>query len=536
MSRAKMRELSRLSPFELKDTLLALAGENQRANAVDMLNAGVGNPNWIATTPREAFFTLGQFALGESRRLLAGDDIGGAPERSGIAHRFNRFIEAYPGLPGADLLRRAVEYGVLKLGFDPDTWMHELTDGVLGDHYPAPNRMLRCAERVVRAYLAREVYDGCPPAGDLQLFATEGGTAAMCAIFDSLTVNRVLHPGDRIALMVPVFTPYLEIPQLDRYHFDTVPIVAGQTTEQGVHTWHYAPSEVDKLRDPSVKALFLVNPSNPPSQALPAEIRAQIVDIVARDNPNLIIITDDVYATFVQGFRSLAADLPHNTLLVYSYSKHYGATGWRLGVIGVHEDNVVDHMIATLPEDDRAALTHRYRSLALEPAKVRFIDRLVADSRQVALNHTAGLSLPQQVQMVLFSLFDLLDEGQRYKLRLRQVVRNRLNLLLDGSEQQVHLDADSACYYVELDLMAWARRVHGEEFVRYLTANYEPVDVVFRLAQRTSVVLLSGAGFGGPDWSVRVSLANLDDIDYLRIGYHLRAISEEYVQEWRGNR
>ena len=27
------------------------------------------------------------------------------------------------------------------------------------------------------------------------------------------------------------------------------------------------------------------------------------------------------------------------------------------------------------------------------------IDRIVADSRDVALNHTAGLSLPQQVMM-----------------------------------------------------------------------------------------------------------------------------------------
>ena len=48
-------------------------------------------------------------------------------------------------------------------------------------------------------------------------------------------------------------------------------------------------------------------------------------------------------------------------------------------------------------------------------ASLRFIDRLVADSRTVALNHTAGLSTPQQVQMVLFSLFALMDENDGYK-------------------------------------------------------------------------------------------------------------------------
>ena len=59
----------------------------------------------------------------------------------------------------------------------------------------------------------------------------------------------------------------------------------------------------------------------------------RIVDIVTNYNPNLMIITDDVYATYVHGFRSLMAELPDNTLCVYSFSKYFGATGWRLAVI-----------------------------------------------------------------------------------------------------------------------------------------------------------------------------------------------------------
>ena len=73
--------------------------------------------------------------------------------------------------------------------------------------------------------------------------------------------------------------------------------------------------------------------------------------------PDLIILTDDVYGTFVDGFRSLMAELPHNTIGVYSYSKYFGCTGWRLGVIALHEDNIIDKMIAELPEDDRRRWT-----------------------------------------------------------------------------------------------------------------------------------------------------------------------------------
>ncbi len=89
--------------------------------------------------------------------------------------------------------------------------------------------------------------------------------------------------------------------------------------------------------------------------------------------------------TYVHGFRSLMAELPDNTLCVYSFSKYFGATGWRLAVISLHEDNIYDRMIAALPDDKKAALAKRYSSIMLDPSKMKFIDRMVADSRQVAL-------------------------------------------------------------------------------------------------------------------------------------------------------
>jgi aspartate 4-decarboxylase len=45
------------------------------------------------------------------------------------------------------------------------------------------------------------------PKGTFKLYAVEGGTAAMCYIFKSLKSNRILNPGDTIALGVPIFTP-----------------------------------------------------------------------------------------------------------------------------------------------------------------------------------------------------------------------------------------------------------------------------------------------------------------------------------------
>ncbi|MFI8965505.1 bifunctional aspartate transaminase/aspartate 4-decarboxylase [Streptomyces sp. NPDC053493] len=539
-SREEIKSFAQLSPFELKDTFIKIAEAAQAGepgqkgkSQVQMLNAGRGNPNWTATGPREAFHALGYFALSESRRVWTADDLGGMPERAGSGARFDSFVRRHPDLPGIELLQRCVEYAVERFGFDKDAFVHELTDSSIGDTYPVPDRILGHTEQIVRAYVAEELFDGRPPAGTVSYFATEGGTAAMCYVFDSLTKNGILAKGDRIALMVPVFTPYIEIPELDTYGFDVVHVEASLFAETGVREWRYPAEEVAKLADPSVKLVCLVNPSNPPSLALSERVTDQIKDIVATANPNLVIVTDDVYGTFVPGFRSLAAELPHHTLLVYSWSKHYGATGWRLGVIGLNDDNVIDRMIAEQPAARKARLRERYGALSLEPDRLRFIDRLVADSRQVALNHTAGLSLPQQVMMCLFSLFDLLPEGQAYKERIRGIVRKRLDLLLEGARMRIADDEQRAGYYVELDLLAEAERVHGKDFADFLEKNYEPVDPLFRLAEQTGVVLLNGGGFDGPQWSVRVSLANLDDLDYLKIGHHLRALFNDYAEEWR---
>ena len=177
-SREQERELGRLSPFELKDHLIALADVNLKRAAATMLNAGRGNPNWVATTPRAAFFLLGQFSIEESRRSWAEyDDLGGIPSLDGIASRLERFLADHPQDQGAGLLRRSVRYATTRLGLGADEFVFELTDAVIGDDYPLPVRMLRCVEKVVHEYLVKELCAGQrPPGGDFDLFAVEGGT------------------------------------------------------------------------------------------------------------------------------------------------------------------------------------------------------------------------------------------------------------------------------------------------------------------------------------------------------------------------
>ncbi|EJT6475115.1 aspartate 4-decarboxylase [Clostridium perfringens] len=522
----------KISPFEFKNKLIDLAKDKKSAHI--LLDAGRGNPNWTASTPRDAFFTFGHFAVSETKRTFESCDLAGIPHKEGIYNRFLKFIEENKNFPAIELLEKIINYGIKEKGFNPDDFLYELCDAIIGDNYPYPDRMLPHIEAIVHDYLLKEL---CylPPSKKFKLFAVEGATAAMCYIFDSLIANELLQRKDKIAIMTPIFTPYLEIPQLPRYDLESIYIHASEINEEGSYTWQYPEEELNKLKDPSIKALFLVNPSNPPSMAIHDKSKELLKDIVTNYNPNLMIISDDVYGTFVNKFQSLVADLPHNSIGVYSYSKYFGVTGWRLGTLALYEDNIFDKLISELPSEKKEMVNKRYESLSTDPEKIPFIDRIVADSRQVALNHTAGLSTPQQVQMAFFSAFSLVDKENTYKNQTIDICHRRQKLLFEGLDLPIKENPYDASYYAEFDLLQWALKNYGPEFANYLESNYKPVDVLYKLAEESSIVLLSGGGFQGPEWSVRISLANLDDDAYSEIGTVLRKILEDFVHHWKSS-
>src|SRR5499433_963427 len=249
-----LRNFETLSPFEIKDELIKLAKKTSRTTQSAFLNAGRGNPNWIATTPREGFFLLGQFAITESKRVLdlpAG--VGGMPAAKGIAARYEAYLAKHSDMPGADFLKAMLPFAVKKFGFDADAFVHELVDSIIGDNYPVPDRMLVHNERIAHEYLMWAMCGDPRPQGRFDLYAVEVGTAAMCYILKSLKANRLLRPGDTIALGTPIFTPYIEMPHLEDFALNVITIQAPQENR-----FQYTEVELKKLEDPQIKAFFLV--------------------------------------------------------------------------------------------------------------------------------------------------------------------------------------------------------------------------------------------------------------------------------------
>ena len=512
-----------MSAFELTALQREQAKGSERG--YEVLDAGRGNPNWINAKARRAYARLMEFATIESERDMSEGDMAGHAQLDGIGERFSKAMDASDETDA--FLLESVAYCVDTLGMNKDALVFELVNGIVGDYYPSPSRCLSLTEKILGDYLQSVLYDGEDLKAQTEIFPTEGGSAAMCYVFDSLNHNKVLKPGDKIAIATPIFTPYLEIPHVNDYGLVSVNVSSG--AEDG---WDIPADELAKLEDPTIKAFFLVNPSNPASHALSDQTIERLAQVVEK-NPNLIILTDDVYGTFVSGFRSVYSRIPHNAILVYSFSKLYGVTGWRVGLIAMHEQNVVDRLISELPQKDADALAQEYSIVMPDVSGFKFIDRMCADSRSIGLYHTSGLATPAQVFMDVLALTHLVDaENDPYIELSNRTVNERYKALMDTLGLPADESDENAKYYTLVDVNDLAKRRHGEGFAVWMAKEVDDVEFLEDLAVREGVVLMNGPGFDAPASCVRVSLANLNKDDYVEIARRMNELLDDYYAEY----
>ena len=291
-------------------------------------------------------------------------------------------------------------------------------------------------------------------------------------------------------------------------------------------------AEIGKLNDPRIKALFMVNPTNPTSVGIAEESLRKIARLVHTERNDLIVITDAVYAALVDKHHDIMSEIPENTLCLFSFSKYFGVTGWRLGVIMAHKENVIDRLISRLPEKDQAELEERYRIISHNPRGIKFIGRLAMDSRDIALAHTGGLSCPQQAMMCLLALFGLMDQNKNYKKAVQQLLLTRRINLYEGLGIELPDVAHGSNYYALVDIAVLAETVHGAAFQEHLMRNLTIHDLLFRLAEDRLTLCLPGSGFAAPPWSIRISLANLDSEAYTEVGKNIRGVLEDFHRDW----
>ena len=184
----------------------------------------------------------------------------------------------------------------------------------------APNAGLPgLREALSEKVAARNGYEASPD----QIVVTQGGIQALY-----LVLRALLEPGDEVLLSDPAWPNFRMIAHLLGARVLSYPLVAeGDFLPR--------PEDLERLVTPRTRAILVNSPSNPLGTVLPRELAQTLLDF-AREH-GLWFIADEVYdeLVFDDTFVSVGsvADPDDRLVSVYSFSKVYAMTGWRVGYL-----------------------------------------------------------------------------------------------------------------------------------------------------------------------------------------------------------
>ena len=95
---------------------------------------------------------------------------------------------------------------------------------------------------------------------------------------------------------------------------------------------------------------------------------------------------------------------------------------------------------------------------------------------------------------------------------------------------------DEVNYYTLINRQKLGGRLYGKDFSDSFVRERKGTDFLFKLAEETGFVLLPGQGFEVVDASARVSMANLTEADYQKIGKFTRKVLDEFDQEFQNQK
>jgi aspartate aminotransferase len=147
-------------------------------------------------------------------------------------------------------------------------------------------------------------------------------------IFSAL--HCLCDPGDEVIFPSPYWVSYPSMVELA----DGKPIVVATEAK---NNFKMTPQELGGAITEKTKAVLLNSPSNPTGEVYSVNELRELAAVL-KENPQIVVICDDIYNQLYFGDESVAPhllqvapELRERTLLINGVSKAYSMTGWRLG-------------------------------------------------------------------------------------------------------------------------------------------------------------------------------------------------------------
>ncbi len=162
-----------------------------------------------------------------------------------------------------------------------------------------------------------------------EIIVTAGSIEGITASIMAITM-----PGDEIIIPEPTYTSYREVITLAGCKSVFVPL----DEEKG---WAFNLDLYEKAITEKTKAIFYCNPNNPTGTIYTKEQLLGLATLAKKHN--LFLISDEVYKDFIyhddEQIFSLAEipELRKRVIRLFSFSKAYAMTGWRVGYVHTDE-------------------------------------------------------------------------------------------------------------------------------------------------------------------------------------------------------
>jgi aminotransferase len=221
-------------------------------------------------------------------------------------------------------------------------------------HYTSTKGLLELREAVARKLKRENRIEASP---ETEILITDGGLGAIFAAIQSL-----INPGDEVLVPDPGWPRYLQ----------NILLVGGIPKPMFLAEEDGFVPDVDKIKKQVTKKTKLVllnTPHNPTGAVVPKNVLEEISDLAVEHD--LILLLDEVYERIVYEAKhfSLAAhsDIKNHLITVFSLSKTYAMTGWRIGY-AVSNENIIKAMgsVSTYANACRNSVAQRAAIAALD--------------------------------------------------------------------------------------------------------------------------------------------------------------------------
>lgn len=243
---------------------------------------------------------------------------------------------------------------------------------------------------------------------ETEIVATIG---AMEALYASLLC--LLNSGDEVILLEPYWINYRHMVTM----CGGVPVIVSAKENNG--DFAVSADDVEAAVTDKTRVIVINSPNNPSGVVYDKEFMGRIAEISKKYN--ITVITDEVYRRLLYDGVEYSSILDfegmkENTVLIYSFSKEFAMTGWRIGYAAAPKElaqsitRLQENIVACAPLMSQHALVEALNDEGFDSKEI--VDEFTA-RRQCVIEQMEGMPLLKMnpPQGTFYAFIDITDTG-----------------------------------------------------------------------------------------------------------------------------